>query len=79
MSDGAMKSGPGVYSAGFLPAVYQGTVFRSGEYPVLNLAIAEGRHVEGAAKLARPDRGAEPAAPRRASGRLGAGGADRLI
>jgi len=38
MSDGAMKSGPGVYSAGFLPAVYQGTVFRSGEYPVLNLA-----------------------------------------
>jgi Protein of unknown function (DUF1501) len=38
MSDGAMKSGPGVYSAGFLPAVYQGTVFRSGQYPVLNLA-----------------------------------------
>src|SRR5258708_37816383 len=38
MSDGAMKSGPGVYSAGFLPAGYQGTVFRSGEYPVLNLA-----------------------------------------
>src|SRR5882672_4861023 len=37
MSDGAMKSGPSVYSAGFLPAVYQGTVFRSGEYPVLNL------------------------------------------
>jgi hypothetical protein len=38
MSDGAMKSGPSVYNAGFLPAVYQGTVFRSGEYPVLNLA-----------------------------------------
>ena len=42
MSDGAMKSGPGVYSAGFLPAVYQGTVFRSGEYPVLNLASPKG-------------------------------------
>ena len=42
MSDGAMKSGPGVYSAGFLPAVYQGTVFRSGEYPVLNLATPKG-------------------------------------
>src|SRR5204863_1770119 len=42
MSDGAMKSGPGVYSAGFLPAVYQGTVFRSGQYPVLNLATPQG-------------------------------------
>ena len=42
MSDGAMKSGPSVYGAGFLPAVYQGTVFRSGEYPVLNLASPKG-------------------------------------
>ncbi len=42
MSDGAMKSGPGVYSAGFLPAVYQGTVFRSGQVPVLNLASPKG-------------------------------------
>jgi hypothetical protein len=42
MSDGAMKSGPGVYSAGFLPAIYQGTVFRSGQYPVLNLANPNG-------------------------------------
>jgi len=42
MSDGAMKSGPGVYSAGFLPAMYQGTVFRSGQYPVLNLANPKG-------------------------------------
>ncbi|MCU1325040.1 MAG: hypothetical protein JWN34_410 [Bryobacterales bacterium] len=42
MSDGAMKSGPGVYNSGFLPAVYQGTVFRSGEYPVLNLASPKG-------------------------------------
>lgn len=38
MSDGAMKSGPSVYNSGFLPAVYQGTVFRSGQFPVLNLA-----------------------------------------
>jgi hypothetical protein len=42
MSDGAMKSGPGVYSAGFLPPVYQGTVFRSGQNPVLNLATPKG-------------------------------------
>ena len=37
MSEGSMKSGPSAYGAGFLPAVYQGTVFRSGENPVLYL------------------------------------------
>src|SRR5712692_4290060 len=42
MSDGSTKSGPPAYSAGFLPAVYQGTVFRSGQYPVLNLASPKG-------------------------------------
>src|SRR4029079_4900578 len=42
MSDGAMKSGPGVYSAGFLPAIYQGTLCRSGECPVLNVANPKG-------------------------------------
>lgn len=37
MSDGSMKSGPPGYGAGFLPAVYQGTVFRGGENPILYL------------------------------------------
>ena len=37
MSDGSTKSGPPAYSAGFLPAVYQGTVFRGGENPILHL------------------------------------------
>ncbi len=37
MSDGSTKSGPPAYSAGFLPAVYQGTVFRSGQTPILYL------------------------------------------
>jgi hypothetical protein len=37
MSEGSMKSGPSAYSAGFLPAVYQGTVFRSGDNPILYL------------------------------------------
>ncbi len=37
MSDGSTKSGPQAYSAGFLPAVYQGTVFRGGENPILHL------------------------------------------
>jgi hypothetical protein len=42
MSDGAMKSGPQGYGAGFLPAVYQGTIFRGGQYPVLDLATPAG-------------------------------------
>lgn len=42
MSDGAMKSGAGVYGAGYLPATHQGTMFRAGQSPVLNLATPEG-------------------------------------
>ena len=42
MSDGATKSGPPAYAAGFLPAMYQGTVFRGGENPVLHLATPHG-------------------------------------
>jgi uncharacterized protein (DUF1501 family) len=42
MSDGAMKSGAGAYGSGFLPAVYQGTVFRGGQSPVLHLSTPDG-------------------------------------
>lgn len=42
MSDGSTKSGPPAYGAGFLPAVYQGTVFRGGENPILHLGNPEG-------------------------------------
>jgi hypothetical protein len=43
MSDGAMKSGAGAYGSGYLPAVYQGTVFHGGsKSPVLNLATPKG-------------------------------------
>jgi len=42
MSDGSTKSGPPAYSSGFLPAVYQGTVFRGGESPILYLKNPEG-------------------------------------
>jgi hypothetical protein len=42
MSDGAMKSGPQGYGSGYLPAVYQGTMFRAGQYPVLDLATPQG-------------------------------------
>src|SRR5258706_2894741 len=37
MSDGSTKSGPPGYSAGYLPAVYQGTVFRGGQNSVLDI------------------------------------------
>jgi hypothetical protein len=42
MSDGSTKSGPPAYSAGFLPAIYQGTVFRGGDDPILYLRNPEG-------------------------------------
>ncbi len=42
MSDGAMKSGAGAYGSGYLPAAYQGTMFRTGQSPVLNLKTPEG-------------------------------------
>ena len=42
MSDGAMKSGSGAYGSGFLPALFQGTVFRGGQNPVLHLASPDG-------------------------------------
>jgi hypothetical protein len=42
MTDGSTKSGPPAYGAGFLPAVYQGTVFRGGENPILYLRTPAG-------------------------------------
>ncbi|MGH9719877.1 MAG: DUF1501 domain-containing protein, partial [Bryobacteraceae bacterium] len=33
-----VRSGPAVYGQGFLPAVYQGTTFRAGKNPILNLS-----------------------------------------
>ena len=36
MLEGGIKSGPPVYSSGFLPAMYQGTVLRNGATPILN-------------------------------------------
>jgi len=40
---GGVRSGPAVYGQGFLPAVYQGTSFRPGAKPILNLAPPPGR------------------------------------
>jgi hypothetical protein len=35
--EGGVRSGPAVYGNGFLPAAYQGTSFRPGRNPILNL------------------------------------------
>ena len=40
--DGALEAGSPMYSNGFLPAVYQPTIFRPGERPVLNLNLPPG-------------------------------------
>ncbi len=39
---GALEAGQPMYMHGFLPAVYQPTMFRPGERPVLNLSLPEG-------------------------------------
>jgi hypothetical protein len=40
--EGGVRSGPGVYGQGFLPAAYQGTSFRPGRNPILNLTPSKG-------------------------------------
>lgn len=50
------KGGPPNWGAGFLPGAYQGTTFRSGSAPILNLRRPEGvtlRHPGVAARDAR--------------------------
>src|SRR5215467_12474952 len=40
--EGGVRSGPAVYGNGFLPAAYQGTSFRPGRNPILNLTRPAG-------------------------------------
>ena len=40
--EGGVRSGPAVWGPGFLPAAYQGTTFRPGKNPILNLSSARG-------------------------------------
>jgi len=44
--DGALPAGQPMYTQGFLPAVYQPTMFRAGEKPVLNLDLPQGISME---------------------------------
>ncbi len=38
--EGGVRSGPAIYGQGFLPAAFQGTTFRPGRNPILNLSPA---------------------------------------
>ncbi len=40
--EGGIRSGPAIYGQGFLPAAYQGTSFRPGRSPILNLSPPPG-------------------------------------
>ncbi|MGH9675242.1 MAG: DUF1501 domain-containing protein, partial [Bryobacteraceae bacterium] len=44
--EGGVRSGPAVYGQGFLPAAYQGTSFRPGRNPILNLSPPTGMQPE---------------------------------
>src|SRR5438105_1244423 len=44
--EGGVRSGPAVYGQGFLPAAYQGTSFRPGRNPILNLSRPAGMQPE---------------------------------
>src|SRR5688572_6407792 len=44
--EGGVRSGPAVYGQGFLPAAYQGTSFRPGRNPILNLTPPAGMKTE---------------------------------
>src|SRR6266508_5160415 len=43
---GGVRSGPGVYGQGFLPAAYQVTSFRPGRNPILNLSRPAGMQAD---------------------------------
>jgi hypothetical protein len=44
--EGGVRTGPAVYGQGFLPAIYQGTSFRNGSNPILNLSRPAGMKPE---------------------------------
>lgn len=45
--DGALEAGQPMYANGFLPAIYQPTMFRPGKTPVLNLDLPQGVDLGG--------------------------------
>jgi hypothetical protein len=59
---GALEAGQPMYSNGFLPAVYQPTMLRSGAKPVLNLDLPQGIELDGRRKTLDLIRGLNQAA-----------------
>ena len=76
---GGPFGGPSNWSAGFMPAAYQGTIFRASDNPIVDLKppaeITPGR----AARAARPARQVERDRRAQVSGQFGAGGADLVV
>jgi hypothetical protein len=62
--DGALEAGQPMYTNGFLPAVYQPTMMRSGAKPVLNLDLPKGVELETRRKTIDLIRGLNRAAIR---------------
>ena len=75
--EGTPEGGAPCWGAGFLPAHYQGTLFRSGPAPIVNLEPPAGVSLRPAARDARPAAVDERARPR--PGRHRAVGADRQL
>ena len=79
MLDGPIKAGPPAYGAGFLPAVYQGTVLRSQGPPILNIERPRRYHGTATAQIARPAAAEQRRALRRALRRQRVGGAHCVL
>ena len=58
---GALEAGQPMYANGFLPAVYQPTMFRPGAKPVLNLDLPQGVTRDGRIKTLSLIRGLDKA------------------
>ena len=56
---GGPFGGPANWSAGFMPAAYQGTVFRASDMPIIDLKPPGGHRARGTARAARSARQAE--------------------
>ncbi len=75
--EGTPEGGAPCWGAGFLPAHYQGTLFRNGPAPIVNLEPPAGCLARPPARDARPAAVDERARPR--PGRHRAVGADRQL
>ena len=76
---GATIGGAGVWGNGFLPAAYQGTLFRNGATPIVDLNRRAGMTGSAAARGTRPAAVVQREARGRALRHRRTGGAHRLL